>query len=824
MAACGVACKSDVMALASNPLSQPGWDTVLARRLLEQGRVRVEVLQELIGQARSHPHHTLASLLCEGGHCQPQELVGVLGELYAEQGLSRSSSSADAAPVLGDYRLLKRLGAGAMGTVYLGEHREGGARRALKLLPTGSSADLRERFRREGEAQARVDAHPNVVRVHALGEERGTLYLVQDLVEGGSLGERLREGPLPPAEAANLVRQLAEGMAHVHAQGVLHRDLKPDNVLLDPDGIPKLVDFGLAHLAGQGTLTKTGSLLGTPSYMAPEQALGQGADQRSDVYGLGAVLYHCLTGRPPFAAGSVIATLDQVVNKPPVAPSSLAPLAPGLEAVCLKALAKRPEDRYPSAAALAAALAAPTSLVPGAPRSLRVVVGVALGATVLVGGVGWWAVATSSPPPPGQPGGAEAVATPAPPLPPVQPTEVDPGGGEPPPPAGEAVAFPAFDWEASPALGQLGVFGGHVREVSGLRTDVVLERADGMKENGDRAWAALHYLLAAQRGHARAHYELGRLLQVGFALEREPGVFEHIFEPWTGLALSWEAAKHSGWAGVKLFDRYSNLLADAAARPEHAHYAVAWLVVAESLPDQRPEDREAVRKAKRAAKLQREKLGVQLPSYTLAEARRVLVDGWPRPSSGPSGFSTPGLERLAARAAGEGWPTEVDAARRYLRALAERAPGSPPPPLAEVIHAVWVAMRDPGGVNAVKSASRLGDLLWSAPEDLCDREAAARLWAYAAERGHGVGYHRLATRVFDPGADDPERLSRHPQVELALVCYERTLDLVKDGEEGGTVRFEAGAAISQLGGRATSDARPRMQRFLAAWWPKPLGP
>jgi hypothetical protein len=258
---------------------------------------------------------------------------------------------------VGSYRLLKKLGQGAMGVVFLVEHVETGARYALKTLSYQADEGLRERFLREGQAQARVDAHPNVVGVRSAGEAGGYLYLVMDLASGGDLDERLRRGPLPPLEAAELVAALARGLAHAHAQGVLHRDLKPANVLFDDAGRPMLVDFGLARVAGEtSSLTRTGDLLGTPVYMAPEQARGirEEVDQRSDVYGLGAILYQCLTGRQPFTGSSTLDVLTRVMSDDPQPPRSIVPsVSRELEAVCLRALAKSPTDRQQSAQELA---------------------------------------------------------------------------------------------------------------------------------------------------------------------------------------------------------------------------------------------------------------------------------------------------------------------------------------------------------------------------------------------------------------------------------------------------------------------------------------
>ena len=289
---------------------------------------------------------------------------------------------------VGDHVLLSRLGAGGMGEVWLAEQVETGARRAIKALRVAGDAELRLRFAREGEAQARVDAHPNVLRVHASGELHGCPYLVLELATGGDLAARLEAGPLPPLEAARLVRDLASGLAHSHARGVLHRDLKPQNVLFDEQGLPKLVDFGLARLAGADSLTNSSEVLGTPAYLAPEQATGR-CDERTDVYGLGTILYQCLTGRPPFSGTSALKILQDVLHKAPPPPRSLVPeVPPPLEALCLACLAKSPEERPASAALLAAGLDDVLSgrAGPGGDRWLR---GAALLALVSALAAGW---------------------------------------------------------------------------------------------------------------------------------------------------------------------------------------------------------------------------------------------------------------------------------------------------------------------------------------------------------------------------------------------------------------------------------------------------
>jgi hypothetical protein len=199
-----------------------------------------------------------------------------------------------------------------------------------------------------------------VVGVRSADLEGRVPYLVQEFLAGGSLDERLRTGPLPVEEAVRIARQLAAGLAAAHAAGVLHRDLKPDNVLFAEDGRACLADFGLATAAtGGGSLTKTGDVIGTPTYMAPEQALGTSPpDERTDVFGLGGVLYAMLTGQPPTRPRpTMLMTLSAVIEGEVTPPSKLRPdLPPWLEAVCLRALAKAPEDRFASATALAEAL------------------------------------------------------------------------------------------------------------------------------------------------------------------------------------------------------------------------------------------------------------------------------------------------------------------------------------------------------------------------------------------------------------------------------------------------------------------------------------
>jgi hypothetical protein len=261
------------------------------------------------------------------------------------------------------YEVQGVLGRGGMGVVY--RARQVGLNRpvALKMILHAEHAapEGHRRFLKEAESVARL-RHPNIVPVYEVGEHQpagggpAVPFFSMELCEGGSLEDRLQRAPLTPAEAAALVRTLAQAVQHAHEQGIVHRDLKPANVLLTPDAQPKVTDFGLAKRVGEAGQTASGAVVGTPSYMAPEQAGGRGKeiDGRADVYALGALLYECLTGRPPFKAATAAETLVQVLADEPVPPRRLQPrVPPDLETVCLKCLHKEPKKRYQSAQELA---------------------------------------------------------------------------------------------------------------------------------------------------------------------------------------------------------------------------------------------------------------------------------------------------------------------------------------------------------------------------------------------------------------------------------------------------------------------------------------
>ena len=259
---------------------------------------------------------------------------------------------------LSHYRLMEQIGAGGMGVVYRAhdEHLERDV--AVKVLPAGMLSDegARRRFRTEALALAKIN-HPNIATVHEFGNQANTDFLVTEFIPGITLDERLKESSLPLMDTVRLGSQLALGLSVAHEQGVVHRDLKPGNLRLTPDGRLKILDFGLAQLMPQGgeadiarTLTQAQGMVGTLPYMAPEQLRGEGADSRSDIWAAGAVLYEMATGQRAFPEANPALLCNAILMKDPEPPSSLNPkVSPGLENVILKALAKEPGHRYQTA-------------------------------------------------------------------------------------------------------------------------------------------------------------------------------------------------------------------------------------------------------------------------------------------------------------------------------------------------------------------------------------------------------------------------------------------------------------------------------------------
>jgi tetratricopeptide (TPR) repeat protein len=262
------------------------------------------------------------------------------------------------------YEIRSELGRGGMGVVYQAWHVPLKRIVALKVIAAGrlAGAESLRRFRAEAEAAARLQ-HPYIVQIHEVGKADGVPFYSMEYVSGGSLDQRMRRTPYSFREAAEIVEKLAAAVQSAHAAGIVHRDLKPSNVLLTVDGQPKITDFGLAkqldRVQEADLQTRTGAILGTPSYMAPEQAAGQGRaiGPATDVYSLGAILYEVLTGRPPFRGADYLQTLEQVRTREPLSPARLQPGIPqDLTTICLKCLEKAPANRYASAQELAADL------------------------------------------------------------------------------------------------------------------------------------------------------------------------------------------------------------------------------------------------------------------------------------------------------------------------------------------------------------------------------------------------------------------------------------------------------------------------------------
>ncbi len=261
--------------------------------------------------------------------------------------------------VFGDYELLSEIARGGMGVVYRARQKSLNRTVALKMILAGKLANPEDlqRFRTEAEAAAHL-SHPNIVAIHDVGAIEGQHFFSMEFIDGISLSQRLLRGPVTSRDAARYVRQIARAVEYAHRHGILHRDLKPSNVMLDADDEPHITDFGLAkRLDNQDSgQTRTGAILGTPSYMAPEQAQGKIRElgPACDIYSLGAILYELLTGQPPFRADSPLDTVMRVINNEPEPASSLNASVPrDLETICHKCLAKEPSQRYATAAALA---------------------------------------------------------------------------------------------------------------------------------------------------------------------------------------------------------------------------------------------------------------------------------------------------------------------------------------------------------------------------------------------------------------------------------------------------------------------------------------
>ena len=270
----------------------------------------------------------------------------------------KSASAAELLGELGDYELLEEVGRGGQGVVFRARQKSLNRTVALKVISLGqwaSKAHLK-RFRLEAEAAARLE-HPGIVPIHEVGERDGQCYFSMKFIEGGQLDEVVKQTPMSTRQAVQLITKVARTVHYAHEHGILHRDIKPGNILLDAKGEPHLTDFGLARLVeSESSVTQTLDVLGTPSYMAPEQAVGNNAavSSATDVYGLGAVFYQLLTGQPPFAGGATYETIKLLLDTEPKQPRLINPkIDRDLSTICLKCLEKDPKRRYSSALALA---------------------------------------------------------------------------------------------------------------------------------------------------------------------------------------------------------------------------------------------------------------------------------------------------------------------------------------------------------------------------------------------------------------------------------------------------------------------------------------
>jgi len=333
--------------------------------------------------------HDCGAVIPDGqsrGLCPRCALKGAL-EVGTQEGSSSEPAVSRLPRTFGDYELLEEIARGGMGIVFKARQRRLDRIVVVKLILAGEFANKEQalRFRVEAETAARLQ-HPNIVRIHETGEQDGQPYFSMDYVEGGNLAALVREKPIPAKCAARYVKTIAEAIQYAHEQGILHRDLKPSNVLIDQAGQPHVTDFGLAkRMQQESFLTVTGDVMGSPNFMPPEQA-GYGsrseqaqpepregrnrtlggtqplvtsatktrAGRYSDVYGLGAILFYLVTGRPPFVAGNVVETLHHVLNTEPVSPRLLNPSVPqDIATICLKCLEKEPAKRFQTAQQLA---------------------------------------------------------------------------------------------------------------------------------------------------------------------------------------------------------------------------------------------------------------------------------------------------------------------------------------------------------------------------------------------------------------------------------------------------------------------------------------
>ncbi|MAT15975.1 MAG: serine/threonine protein kinase [Planctomyces sp.] len=343
----------------------------LPESFTDDERKLFDLLNKYVEGHHAHDDESRSTMMVS--HPRMQELFRCLDDLHtlAPESSVTIADGPDSEPVVDNltssmlkelwienYELIEEIGRGGMGVVYKALQTDLGRTVAIKMIrsSTLASADEVKRFEREARAAGKLQ-HPHIVKIFEAGQIAGQPYFSMEYIEGESLHHLLQRGPLDPHKAAELLEKICRAVHHLHEHQILHRDLKPQNVLIDHAGCPFLTDFGLAKvLEDDFDLTQTGAVLGTPGYMSPEQASPSTGNccPASDVYSLGAILYHCLTGRAPFSGPNPFETLMAVLESEPLLPRKLNPRIPReLELLCLKCLEKKPENRFQSAAELA---------------------------------------------------------------------------------------------------------------------------------------------------------------------------------------------------------------------------------------------------------------------------------------------------------------------------------------------------------------------------------------------------------------------------------------------------------------------------------------
>jgi serine/threonine-protein kinase len=325
-------------------------ELAVSMKLLSADQAR-EGLREQARLRQFGGSRKIGEVLVDKGWMDERTVQKVLIEQVRRRRKAKQTKLTDGTGKLGNYELMGTLGKGAMGAVYKARDTMMDRFVAIKVLSStvDASDDFLKRFQREIRIAGSLN-HPNVVCAYDAGKADGMPYLAMELVMGETLKDRLkRKGRMAETTALEIIRQVASGLAHAHAKGLVHRDIKPANILLDRSGVPKVADMGLAKSVNEDEkLTRTGVALGTPQYMPPEQATGdKQLDHRSDIYSLGATLYHLLTGKPPFDGENRMAIMQKHVSRPVPPPRQLAPeLTDGTVALVKRMMAKKPDDRF----------------------------------------------------------------------------------------------------------------------------------------------------------------------------------------------------------------------------------------------------------------------------------------------------------------------------------------------------------------------------------------------------------------------------------------------------------------------------------------------